>query len=215
MTKGVSVKFKSYAETVSALLKVTKFENELKKHAVIVLKPCLRDTETASTSPQFVEAVLNFCLNNKNPETQICIAEGSDGIDTMEMFETLGYKRLAEQYHVSLIDLNNTDVEEIADDSFIKFQSIKYPKVLQNAYVISLPKLSLDKETEISGGLSNMLGAFPAKHYTGWFSKNKNKLRNEPIKYAIHDILRCKMPNTSIIDASEQGHILLGGVFLR
>ena len=210
MAKGVSIKFKSYSESVSNLLKLTKFENEVKKHQVIVLKPYLKNSTSTHTPAAFTEAVLNFCLNNKNPEAQIYIAEGSDGEDTMEVFDKLGYKKLAEQYSVSLIDLNTSDVEEVKDDSFLKFESIKFPKILQNSYVISLPKLAVDNELEMIGALSNMVGAFPAKYYTGWFGKGKNKIRNDPIKYAIHDITRCKMPNTCIVDASEQGSIMLG-----
>ena len=55
-----------------------------------------------------------------------------------------------------------------------------------------------------------MLGAFPAKYYSGFFSQKKNKIRKWPIKYSIHDILKCKMPNFSIIDASAHGQILAG-----
>ena len=38
MVKGVAVKLKSYEETVPKLLKVIKFDEELKKHERIVLK---------------------------------------------------------------------------------------------------------------------------------------------------------------------------------
>ena len=55
-----------------------------------------------------------------------------------------------------------------------------------------------------------MIGEYPARHYTGWFSKGKNKIRTDPIRYAIHDITRCKMPNTAIIDTSDQGTVMLG-----
>lgn len=210
MAKGVSIKFKSYSESVSNLLKLTKFENELKKHSVIVLKPYLKNSESVHTPAEFTEAVLNYCMNHKNPEAQVYIAEGSDGEETMDVFDRLGYKKLAEQYSVSLIDLNTSDIEEVRDGEFVKFPSIKFPKILQNAYVISLPKLTEDNEMEIIGSLSNMIGAFPAKHYTGWFSNTKNKIRNNHIKYAIHDIIKCKMPNTCIIDASDKGFVMLG-----
>ncbi|MEK6928091.1 MAG: DUF362 domain-containing protein [Nanoarchaeota archaeon] len=210
MVKGVSIKFKSYKDSVSNILKITKFENEIAKHPVIVLKPFLRESAEKSTSPAFVEQVLRFCLDHKSPEAQIFIAEGADGEDTMELFDKLGYKRLVEQYSVSLIDLNTADTEEIMDDNFLKFQPLMYPQILKNSFLISLPKLSEDKELEMLGGLSNMIGAFPAKFYSNWFSPGKSKLKKVHPKYAIHDILRCKMPDLSIIDASAQGHIILG-----
>ena len=55
-----------------------------------------------------------------------------------------------------------------------------------------------------------MLGAFPADYYSGFFSSKKSKIRKHPIKYSIHDILKCKMPDFTIIDASEKGIILAG-----
>ncbi len=210
MARGVSIKFKSYQETIPKLLEVIKFDKELQKHPKIVLKPSLRNTESPITPADFVDAILQFCMQHKVPDTQIFIAEGSDGIGTMEMFELNGYKKLAEKYGVGLIDLNYGEVEEIKDGEFLKFDSIFYPKILLESFTISLPKLAEDSDTEMNGTLANMLGAFPASHYKGLFSPWKNKIRNWPAKYAVHDIIKCKMPEFAIIDASEKGFILAG-----
>ena len=93
---------------------------------------------------------------------------------------------------------------------FTSFDTINYPKILRESYVISMPVLADDLETEIQGSLSTMLGAFPAAHYKGFLSSKKTKIKKSPMKYAVHDILRCKMPDLAIIDASEQGVILTG-----
>ena len=63
---------------------------------------------------------------------------------------------------------------------------------------------------EVIGSLSNMIGAFPSSYYQGFFSRRKNKIRKWPIKYSIHDISKCKIPELTIIDASEFGSILAG-----
>lgn len=210
MVKGVSIKFKSYRDTVTDILRITKFENEIKKHPVIILKPFISTNQEKSTSPAFVEQVLRFCLDHKSPEAQIFIAEGVDGEDTMDSFDKLGYKKLSEHYSIGLIDLNTADTEEMVNDEFLKFQPVMYPQVLKNSFLISLPKLSEDSELEMIGGLSNMIGAYPSKFYSTWFSQSKSKLKKVHSKYAIHDILRCKMPDVSIIDASAQGYLLIG-----
>jgi len=67
-----------------------------------------------------------------------------------------------------------------------------------------------NEEYEFEGSFSTMLGAFPAKHYSGFFSSTKNKIRRHPVKYSIHDIVQCKVPDFTVIDASEQGKILAG-----
>lgn len=210
MVKGISIKFKSYQDSVPSILKLIKLDEELKKHNRIVLKPFLKNSESDNTSAEFVEAVLKYCMTNKNPESEVFIAEGSDGENTMDLFDSLGYRALAEKYAIGLVDLNNTETTEVVNDNLIKFQNLMYPKILLDSFVISLPKLNLDEETEITGSLSNMLGAFPSQHYNGFFSRNKSKLRKHPIKYAIHDILLCKSPNLAVIDASDKGLILAG-----
>ncbi|MDO8509405.1 MAG: DUF362 domain-containing protein [Nanoarchaeota archaeon] len=209
MVKGAAIKFTTYPESVNKLLNLLKVTGELKKYDKIVLKPFIKDLES-HTPVAFVEAVLQYCLANKNPVTEVFIAEGVDGSDTTDLFDSLGYKALSEKYSIGLIDLNNTEVEETINGEFLKFQSIKYPKILLEACVISLPILKDDEETEIVDSLSNMLGAYPSKYYAGFFSLKKNKIRKWPIKFSIHDILKCKMPNFAVIDASQQGQILAG-----
>ena len=213
MAKGVSIKFRSYSETIPRLLELINLGKELKKHSKIVLKPHLSPIEeekTSSTSVAFVEQVLRFCLKNKNPVSEVFIAEGADGADTMDLFDKLGYSKLAERYSVGLIDLNNTEVESITRHDFLKFPEIMYPKILKEGFVISLPPLALNKETTFIGALSNMLGSFPASYYKGFFSRTKSKIRKYPMKYSIHDILKCKMPEFAVIDSSEKGFILAG-----
>jgi uncharacterized protein (DUF362 family) len=209
MIKGASIKFTSYSESVKKILELLKVQNELKKFDKIILKPTLKNEETF-TPIEFTESVIQFCLDNKNPIAEIYIAEGADGHDTTELYESSGYQNLAEKYSIGLIDLNETEVEEISNPDFLKFESINYPKILLDSCVISLPILNQDDETEISGSLVNMLGAYPAQNYAGFFSLKKNKIRKWPIKYSIHDIIKCKMPNFSVIDASKQGYILAG-----
>lgn len=210
VAQGISIKFRSYPDTIPSLLRVLRLDEELKKHDRIILKPFLRGPSFPYTPVSFVEEVLKYCIANKKENAEIFIAEGSEETDTEDMFESYGYSHLSEKYSVGLIDLNNAEHEEIEGPTFLKFETIRYPKILRDSFVISLPVLSEDKETDIAASLSNMLGAFPGKYYKGFFSRSKNKIRNWPIKYSIHDILVCKMPDLAIMDASEKGVILAG-----
>ena len=209
MVKGALIKFSSYEDSINKLLTLLKVSNELKKYDKIILKPYIADTNNY-TPVEFLESVLKFCIANKNPVAEVFIAEGSDSSDTTDLFESIDYNSLTEKYSIGLLDLNNTEVEEITDSEFLKFSSIKYPKILLESCVISLPVLMEHSETEIVDSLSNMLGAYPSQHYSGFFSSNKNKIRKWPMKYSIHDILICKLPNFAVIDASKQGHIIAG-----
>ncbi|MBS3077396.1 DUF362 domain-containing protein [Candidatus Pacearchaeota archaeon] len=208
--KGASMKFKSYEKTVPELLGILKLQRELKKYDKIVLKPFLSGQLQESTPREFVENVLKFVLENKNPVAEVFIAEGADGENTQELFEVLGYDKLAERYDISLVDLNKTETQTVQNMEFLKFDEIYYPKLLLESFVISLPKLAPHPETGMIASLSNMLGAFSAEHYKGFFSRGKSKIRKWPIKYSVHDIIKCKLPNFSIIDGAEQSVILAG-----
>lgn len=210
MAKGISVKLKTYSDTVPKLLSLIKLNEEIKKHSKIILKPYLHSDLVRSTKAEFVEPILRFCLHHKNPDAQVFIADGVDGADTMQLFNELGYNKLAEAYSIGLIDLNNSAVKEIRDGEFLKFERIMYPEVLLDAFIISLPYLNEDSETGITGSLAAMLNTFPASYYNGLFSSKKTKIRKEPIRYAIHDILKCKMPDLAVIDASSKGMVLAG-----
>ncbi|MEK6800596.1 MAG: DUF362 domain-containing protein [Nanoarchaeota archaeon] len=210
MVKGASIRFKSYEETLPKVLDLFKVSRELKKYDKIVIKPFLSSESEKSTSLELIESILKFCLAHKNPVAEIYIAEGVDGEDTGYLFDALGYRKLTEKYNVGLVDLNDAETSEIENDSFIKFSTIEFPKILLNSFLISVTKLSHDEETEITGSLSNMLGAFPSSKYKGFFSTKKNKIRKWPIKYSIYDIIKCKLPDFAVIDASDKGFILAG-----
>jgi len=211
MAKGVAVKFQSYQETIPKVLKIIKFDSELKKHDKIIIKPSLiSGSSDLSSKPEFIESILKFCIENKNPGAEVFIAEGCNGANTNEVFEERGFAKLAEKYGVSLVDLNQTYTEEIGNSEFLKFESIHYPKILLESFIISAPKLAKNEEKGISSSLDNMLGAYPSKHYQSFFSSTKNKIAKHLFKFQVHDILKCKMPELAIIDASEQGFLLVG-----
>jgi len=210
MSKGASIKFKSYEESIPKILDLLKLQTEMKKYDKIIIKPFLSGNSETSTSKEFLESVIKFCLNEKNPVAEIFVAEGADGYETSDLFHANGYQLLAEKYPINLIDLNNTETEETTDPYFHKFSLIQYPRILKDNFIISISPLSINDETQISGTLSNMLGAYPTRYYSGFFSKGKNKIRKWPIEYSIHDIIQCKMPDFSVLDASKYGLILAG-----
>lgn len=210
MVKGVSVKFASYTETVPKLLKLIKLDQELKKHESIVIKPLLATDKGKSISTDFVEALVKFCVQHKNPSAEVFVAEGADGADTMDIYEEHGYRRLAETYGIGLVDLNKTACEMVGKNEFVGFETIMYPSILKDSFVISASPLRTDEATVIAGSVANMRSAFPASHYKGFFSSRKNKLDSYPMKYQLHDIALCKMPNLGIVDGSSHSILLAG-----
>ena len=211
MTKGVAVNFQSYTETIPKVLRLIKFDVELKKHDKIVIKPhLLAGMPEKSTKAEFVESIVQFCIANKNPASEIIIAEGVDGAETMDVFDQMGYTKLAEKYGIGLADLNEAASVEVQNPEFLRFSSIHYPEMLLNSFVMTATPLLPNQEIGMTSSLDSMVGAFPAYKYRGFFSSTKNKLKSHPTKYQIHDILKCKMPEFAMIDASDKSLIIVG-----
>ncbi len=208
MAKGVSVKVTSYKETVPKVFDLIKLPAELKKHDKIVIKPNLFNDHLPSL--ELLEMIVKFCLENKNPEAEIFIAEGSDGKETEDVFEESGISALATKYSLGLIDLNHTETEEIQNPEFLSFEKLHFPKLLRESFVISVSNLSVSESSPFEGSLYSMLGAYPSKHYKGFFTLKKTKLKNIPLKNQIHDILKCKMPNLGIIDVPSKNTMIVG-----
>ncbi len=211
MVKGVAVKFSSYVDTIPKVLRLIKLDEEIKKHERIIIKINLnQENSSKGTKIEFLEPIIQFCVTNKSPGSEIILAEGCDGLETTELFDSLGYTKLAEKYGIGLVDLNQSASVEVQNPEFLRFNSIHYPEILLNSFIITATSLAHDEELLISSSLDTMLGAFPANKYRGFFARTKNKLDNYPIKYQVHDILKCKMPELALIDASEKGLFIAG-----
>jgi uncharacterized protein (DUF362 family) len=211
MVKGLAVKLKSYDETIPKVLTMIKLADELKKHKNIVIKVNLVPGQPQnSTKTEFVEPLIQFCIANKNQGTTIILAEGSDGAETRDLFDEYGFTRLAEKYSLGLIDLNEASSVEVQNPEFLRFKSIHYPEILLNSMVITASPARPHNELGLSASIDTMLGAFPGYKYRGFFSNTKKKLRDYPLKYQIHDILKCKMPDLAVIDAGESGFLIIG-----
>ncbi|MEK6915811.1 MAG: DUF362 domain-containing protein [Nanoarchaeota archaeon] len=211
MVKGLAVKLKSYDETVPKVLSMIKLEEELKKHKNIVIKVHLVPGHPEdSTKIEFLEPLVQFCVANKSMGSSIILAEGCDGAETRDLFDELGFTKLAEKYSLGLIDLNESSSVEVQNPEFLRFRSIFYPELLLNSFVITATPARLHNELGISASLNTMLGAFPGYRYRGFFSNVKKKLRGHPLKYQVHDILKCKMPDLAVIDAGERGFLIMG-----
>ena len=210
MVKGVSIKLISYEETVPKLLKLIKFDNVLKKHKSIVIKPFLNVDSSKSSNISYITELVKFCSHNMAPRTELFIADGVDGADTFDVFDSQGYKKVAENYGVGLIDLNKAECEAIGKNEFVGFDNIYYPSVLSSSFVIAAPSVRDDERFGINGALASMNGAFPSSYYKGFFSSRKNKLDSYQLKHQVHDIALCKLPDFALLDINKKGVLLAG-----
>ena len=114
-----------------------------------------------TTDPRVVQTIIELC-KGVNPSS-IIIAEGSASVNTHLAFEKCGYSKLASQYNLDLVDINDcpTTVVDIPEGKGV--QKLEVPNVLLEADVlINVPKLKLYRsEKWASLAIKNLVGAVP------------------------------------------------------
>ncbi len=116
-----------------------------------------------------------------NPRILNIIAEGSGGSPTVDCFDSLGYDKLAKKFNIELVDLNGARMITKKNPDFLGHAEIQFPKIIENAYLISIPTLKEHTMATVTLSLKNMIGLYPARVYGGggfggsWKSKVKNR----------------------------------------
>lgn len=203
MTSAI-VDFTTYDKSVPAALARVGANPVLAGQDRILIKPNLvTDTPfPVTTSPMCCEAIINV-VRACNPEAEIIIAEGTGdpSCDTMAVFETLGYTRLAARKQIRLADLNTEDLKKMKNPACRRLPEFWMPEIALSCFIISVPVLKVHTLAKMTGTLKNMMGFAPPSHYSGGGAWNKAALHNR-LQEAIADLNRYRQPDLSLIDAS-------------
>lgn len=148
-------------DMVKIILKKLEIEKDIKKDALIGIKPNLvvakPSTSGATTSPELVAGVIEYLIskNYKN----IVILEGSwVGDNTQTAFKVCGYEDLSKKYGVLLIDLQKDEYERLCvGDLKLNICS----KVIKLDYLINMPVLKGHCQTKMTCALKNLKGCIP------------------------------------------------------
>jgi uncharacterized protein (DUF362 family) len=153
-----------------------------------------------------VEAVYNYCRQKTN--AKIIIGEGCGKGDTFDIFETLGYTKLAKKYKIELVDFNEADSILLENKNALQLKQLYLPKIVLDAFIISIPVLKDHSFTGTTVAMKNMFGLAPGKFYKGnW---NKSKLHSPSTDKSVVDICTYKKIGFCIVDAS----VALAGMHL-
>jgi uncharacterized protein (DUF362 family) len=120
-------------------------------------------TTGQTTNPKFVAALIDVIRDQISPDVTISIVESdASAMKCKQAFKFLGYEKLAEEYHVNLVNLSEVEAEpvkvEVGNQSF----DFMVPKIIQNADLrINLPKMKYMELSTISCALKNIYGCNP------------------------------------------------------
>ncbi len=204
MSDVAEIEFVSYPESVPQVLDAVGAPDVLRRQAAVLIKPNLINASPfpVTTSPQCVEAVVEYVRSCS--EAVIVIGEGCGQADleTDVVFDRLGYRELARRQGVELVDLNHAPLRKLEDTTCPVFPQMYLPEIALTHYLISVPVLKAHSLAKITGTLKNMIGLAPPKHYSGRFGTWKKAVFHGKMHQSIIDLNRYRAPDLSLVDAT-------------
>lgn len=199
-----SVEFTNYQESISEVLDAIGGAERLSAEDAILIKPNLINSSPhpITTSPDCTGAIVEYI--QEHSEAKVVIAEGcgDSTLETHEVFEALGYSKLAREYGVELIDLNHEPLKKVVDERGRFFKEMYLPEIAFTHYIISVPVLKVHSLARVTGTLKNMMGFAPPSHYSGSYGSWKKALFHQEIQESIIDLNLHITPQLSIMDCS-------------
>jgi len=180
----------AYEAAVKAL-HLTNFRQLAKGKKRIVIKPNLvipiHSSKGITTDVNVVKAVLD-CLPDYS---KTVIVEGA--LDISKTFRLNGYDKLAGEYGIELIDLEEEDKWiEVAVKTPLALQSIKIAKrVAESDFFVSVGKLKIHSQTTVTGAMKNTMGVCP---------KDQRLKIHSYLPKSLIDLLSLRMPDFGVID---------------
>jgi len=208
MSTVAVVEFKNYTQSIPVALELAGAEKILPQAGTIILKPNLTNSSPppVTTSVKMVEAVYTYCV--RQTKAKIIIGEGCGSGNTFDIFKELGYTALAEKYKIELVDFNEVDAVLLENKNALQLKQLYLPKIVLDAFIISMPVLKDHSFTGTTVAMKNMFGLAPGKYYKiGW---NKSKLHSPSTDKSVVDVCMYKKPGFCIVDAS----VALAGMHL-
>jgi len=199
MAQVAKVAFSDYLQSTTKVLDLINTAEQLPNNGLIILKPNLTnaDSPPVTTPVEIVEAIYSYCTKRCNAD--IVIGEGCGSGKTIDTFRRNGYEDLARKYNIELIDLNKCETTRLENPNCHTLKEFHIPKIVQEAFVISIPVLKDHSFTVTTIAMKNMFGIAPAPHYKGnW---NKSKLHHPSTPKSVVDLCCYKKPDLCVVDA--------------
>jgi len=199
-----AIDFNSYNESVKGAFEKIGAGEKLSRQSAVLIKPNLVNAtpHPVTTPAACCEAVVQYIRSHSSADIVIAEGCGDAVLETDEIFDLLGYRNLARQYSIQLIDLNTSPLKQLKNKNLTVFPEIHLPEIAFTHFIISLPVLKAHSLSQITGTLKNMIGFAPPEYYSGGYGGWKKSVFHNNIHEAIKDLNLYRTPDLSLIDAS-------------
>jgi len=196
--------FTSWQESVQRLLTATGLIDRITSEKTILIKPNLVEPRKPpiTTPVELVAALVSF-IHEAHPHLEIIIGEGcgSSSRNTWQIFETLGYKKLADLDHVCLMDLNEAPLAHRQNKNCSRWPEMHLPRIAFESFLISVPVLKAHSLAGVTLTMKNMIGLAPPAHYQQGGNWKKASF-HQRIQEAVFDLNRYRCPDFTLLDAT-------------
>ena len=196
--------FTSWQESVPRLLDATGLPDRLAAEKRIIIKPNLVEPlkPPITTPVELIAALVDF-IHASLPHLEIIIGEGcgSSSKNTWQIFDILGYSKLADRTGVTLLDLNEAPLVHMQDSKCGRWPEMYLPRIVFESFLISVPVLKAHSLAGVTLTMKNMMGLVPPAHYQQgghW----KKAAFHQNIQEAVFDLNRYRTPDFTLLDAT-------------
>jgi len=196
--------FHSWRESVPLLLDATGLAERLAEEKRVLLKPNLVEPlpPPITTPVELIETLADYILA-KQPHLEIIIGEGcgSSTKNTMQVFETLGYSKLAQMKGLHFLDLNEAPLVHKQNSDCSRWPEMYLPEIVFDSFLISVPVLKAHSLAGVTLTMKNMMGLAPPAHYQQGGQWKKASFHHR-IQEAVFDLNRYRTPDFTLLDAT-------------
>ena len=196
-------KFISWQESVPRLLDATNLLDRLAGEKRILIKPNLVEplAPPITTPVEIVTALVDY-IRTSHPHLEIIIGEGcgSSTNNTLQIFKTLGYSKLADS-GVTLLDLNEAPLVHMQNKNCNRWPEMYLPRIIFESFLISVPVLKAHSLAGVTLTMKNMVGLAPPAHYQQGGNWKKASF-HQNIQEAVFDLNRYRTPDFTLLDAT-------------
>ncbi|MFC1837581.1 DUF362 domain-containing protein [Thermodesulfobacteriota bacterium] len=196
--------FTSWQETVPRLLNATGLSNRLTAEKRVLIKPNLVEPRKPPiTTPVGIITALVDYIHVSLPRLEIIIGEGcgSSTQSTWQIFETLGYSKLAGRNQVTLMDLNEAPLVKMQNSNCYRWPEMYLPEIAFESFLISVPVLKAHSLAGVTLTMKNMMGLAPPSHYQQGGNWKKASFHQQ-IQEAVFDLNQYRTPDFTLLDAT-------------
>ena len=200
----VAINFSSYHESISLALDRIGAKETFAKQSAVLIKPNLTNASRhpVTTSVECCEAVVEYVRSCSKADIIVAEGPGDPSLETEEIFDLLGYRRLAIHEGIPLVDLNTAPLKKLKNKDCSVFPEMYLPEIAFTHFIISVPVLKAHSLAIMTGTLKNMMGFAPPKYYSGKFGVWKKAAFHGNMHQAIIDLNRYRRADLSLMDAT-------------